>query len=337
MTQAPHSLPRSLQDLPPSWAHFCLKIERFITGDLEISMSGKTLVTAFSGGVDSTALLLVLHCLSRKNNGRVVAVHLNHNLRDEADADARWAESFCQSLGVDSVIRSVDVGELARQEGIGIEEAGRNARYDLFAEVMESRQGDYLAVGHHLDDLAEDVLMRLSRGTGWPGLAGMPGHDPARGLIRPFLLTPKKTLTQFLTDLDIPWREDATNQDENWTRNRIRHGLLPLFLEENPNFLESVARLWKIGALDADYWDSELRHINNLVPADVLENAHKAKRLRLYKTALDNVGNGGQALADTLFKLDDAWSEKRVNATFQFPGGRTATITPSGVLFSAKH
>lgn len=337
MTNAPHSLPGSLQDLPPHWAHFCLKIERFITDGLDVTLSGKTVVTAFSGGVDSTALLLVLHFLSQKNNGRVVAVHLNHNLRDEADEDALWAETFCESLGVESVVRSVDVAELARQEGLGIEEAGRNARYELFAEVLETRRGDYLAVGHHLDDLAEDVLMRLSRGTGWPGLAGMPGHDPARKLIRPFLLTPKATLTQFLTDLDIPWREDATNLDESWTRNRVRHAILPLFLEENPNFLEAVARLWKIGTLDADYWDSKLRHIDNLVTADALKDAHKAKRLRLYKAALDNVGDGGQALADTLFKLDEAWSEKRVGATFQFPGGRTATITQSGVLFSAKH
>ena len=337
MTQAPHLLPGSLQDLPPHWAHFCLKIERFIIDGLDVSLSGKTVVTAFSGGVDSTALLLVLHCLTQKNDGHVVAAHLNHNLRDEADGDARWAESFCESLGVKCVIRSVDVAELARQEGLGIEEAGRNARYGLFAEVLETRQGDYLAVGHHLDDLAEDVLMRLSRGTGWPGLAGMPGHDPARRLIRPFLMTPKDTLTQFLTDLNVPWREDATNLDVNWTRNRIRHSMLPLFLEINPNFLEAVARMWKIGTLDADYWDSKLRHIDNLVSTDSLKDAHKAKRLRLYKAALDNVGDGGQALADTLFKLDEAWSEKRVGATFQFPGGRTATITQSGVLFSAKH
>ena len=337
MDQAPHSLPGSLQDLPPHWAHFCLKIERFITGDLDVSLSEKTLVTAFSGGVDSTALLLVLHCLSRKNNGKVVAVHLNHKLRAEADTDACWAESFCKSLGVEAVIRSVDVAELARQDGIGLEEAGRNARYALFAEVLESCGGDYLAVGHHLDDLAEDVLMRLSRGTGWPGLAGMPGYDPDRRLIRPFLLTQKAKLTQFLTDMDISWREDATNRDENWTRNRVRHAILPLFLEENPNFLESVARLWKIGSLDADYWDSELHHIDSLVSGDSLINSHKAKRLRLYKAALDNVGHGGQALADTLFKLDEAWSDKRMGATFQFPGGRTATITQSGVLFSAKH
>ena len=337
MTNAPYSLPKSLQDLPPRWAHFCLKIERFVSVDLDVALSDKTLITAFSGGVDSTALLLVLHCLCQKNGGHVVAVHLNHNLRDEADADAHWAEAFCESLGVESVIRSVDVAELARQEGIGIEEAGRNARYALFGEVLESCQGDYLAVGHHLDDLAEDVLMRLSRGTGWPGLAGMPGYDPARRLLRPFLLTPKATLTQFLTDLDIPWREDATNMDESWTRNRVRHAILPLFLEENPNFLESVARLWKIGTLDADYWGSELRQIDNLVTADVLADSHKAKRLRLYKTALDNVGDGGQALADTLFKLDEAWSEKRMGATFQFPGNRTATITQSGVVFSAKH
>lgn len=337
MDSAPHSLPESIQDLPPEWAHFCLHAEQFINHQLGVDLTGKTVLTAFSGGVDSTALLLVMHCLCRKNNGRVVAAHLNHQLRPEADADARWAAEFCNSLGVECVTRTTDVAKVARQEEIGLEEAGRAARYTLFSDVLRTHDCNLLAVGHHLDDLAEDVLMRLVRGTGWPGLSGMTGYDAERSLIRPFLLVPKSTLVRFLTNIQVSWREDATNTDETLTRNRIRHTFLPLFLKENPNFLDSVARLWKIGSLDRNYWDEEATAAGDMVPDALLKNSHKSKRLRLYKAALDNVGQGGQALADTLFKLDAAWLDARTGAVFQFPGDRVATITHSGVVFSARH
>ncbi len=336
MPNALDSMPRSLQDLPPKWAHFCLDVEKFITGDLGVTLTDKTIVTAFSGGVDSTALLLVLYYLSQKNNCRLVAVHLNHQIRPEAHADAQWVQSFCKQLKTECIIESAQITEIAKQDGIGLEEAGRNARYSLFSQVLQSHHGDLVAVGHHLDDLAEDVLMRLVRGTGWPGLSGMPGHDKVRHLIRPFLLIPKVTLTQFLTDIGVSWRVDQSNEDTRWTRNRVRHSILPLFLEENPNFMESVARLWKIGSIDTAYWEEQTADIQNMVPEAALRNAHKAKRLRLYKAALETM-EGSQALAETLFKLDTAWQEKRTGATFQFPAKITATITHSGVVFSAKH
>ncbi|MEF2229546.1 MAG: tRNA lysidine(34) synthetase TilS [Pseudodesulfovibrio sp.] len=330
-------IPRSLQDLPPRWAHFCLHIERFVVDELGFDLKGKTLVSGCSGGADSTALLLVLHCLSLRNHGRVVAVHLDHRLRPQSGEDAAWVRGLCASLGVECVVREEDVAGIADTEGIGMEEAGRNARYALLAGIMETHGGHGMAVAHHLDDLAEDVLMRLLRGTGWPGLSGMVGHDPERRLFRPFLLTPKAELIRFLGEIGVGWREDGSNLDSRWTRNRVRNFLLPKMLEENPNFLESVSRLWRVGCADADYWGAlTASQAGPLIANVVLIKSHKALRLRLYKAALDGVG-GGQALADTLFKLDIAWQEKRIGATFQFPGDKTATVAPSGVVFSAKH
>jgi len=336
MGDAPGTPPGSLQDLPPKWAHFCLRVERFILDELGFDLTNKTLIAACSGGADSTALLLVLHWLARRNGGRVVAVHLNHGLRPEACEDAAFVRGLCDALGVDCVIRKIDVAALAAETGTGLEEAGRNARYALFAEALAECGGDAVAVAHHLGDLAEDVLMRLVRGTGWPGLSGMAGYDPARRLLRPFLLAQKSELTGLLADIGVGWREDRSNSDKRWTRNRVRHDILPLMLEENPNFPETVARLWRVGALDADYWAGQTADAGELVPAQRLRAAHKALRLRLYKAALDAL-EGGQALADTLFKLDAAWTEGRIGAKFQFPGDRTAVITASGVLFSAKH
>jgi len=336
MTSAPLKIPQSLQDLPPKWAHFCLHVEKFIADDLCVDLNGKILVTAYSGGVDSTALLLVLHYLALKNGGRVIAAHLNHNLRAEADDDAKWVQFVCNAMGIECAVESKDIKTLAQKNGVGVEEFGRTVRYDFFRDLLTVNKADYVAVGHHLDDLCEDVLMRLTRGTGWPGLSGMTGYDPARNLIRPLLLTSKETLIDFLTDIGLSWREDASNADPEWMRNRIRNDVLPLFLKENPNFPESIARLWKLGRIEEHYWESQTSPTFDTIANDILKEAHQALRLRLYKASLDKLGNG-QALADTLFKLDKAWQDKRVGSTFQFPGDKTATIGASGVVFSSTH
>lgn len=336
MINTPKNIPQILQDLPPKWAHFCLHVEKFITDDLGVNLTQKCLITAFSGGVDSTALLLVLHYLSQKNGGRVIAVHLNHNLRNEAADETIWVQMFCDILNIDCVIDSVNIKSLAQSTNVGIEEAGRNARYTLFQKVLANRSADYIAIGHHLDDLCEDVLMRLTRGTGWPGLSGMAGYDSDRNLIRPLLMTPKTTLIEFLTDLGIDWCEDATNSQSEWMRNRIRNTLLPLFMKENPNFQESIARLWKLGKIEENYWDTQTADLTDSLSNEVLNEAHQALRLRLYKGVLDKL-SGGQALADSLFKLDKAWQQKRYGSTFQFPGDKIATITATGVVFSHTH
>lgn len=336
MTEALRDIPHSLQDLPPKWAHFCLHISQFIDDELGFNLKSKTLVIAFSGGADSTALLLVMHYLSQKYGGKVVAAHLNHSIRPEADADADWCHSFCTQLGVPLISRKQNIRSMAESEGIGLEEAGRLARYEFFRETLEKHNGNVVTLGHHLDDLSEDVLMRLIRGTGWPGLSGMPGFDSQRAILRPFLLTPKSKLYAFLKALGVDWREDATNSDESMTRNRVRHTILPLFNEENPNFGHSVARLWRIGQLDNDFWHKQTDGVGEMIPNELLEKAHKTARLRYYKAGVDAV-QGGQALAETLFKLDEAWSERRIGKVFQFPGEKYATVTALGVVFSSSH
>lgn len=336
MSPASGISPARLQDLPPKWAHFCLHTENFLHDELGYDLQGRSVVVAFSGGIDSTALLLVLKYLCAKNNAVLTAAHLDHAIRPESGEDAAWAEQFCKDANIRFAKIRRDIPALAREQGVGLEEAGRLARYAFLEETRIAAKADAIFLGHHLDDLCEDMLMRLSRGTGWPGLAGMPGIDNDRHLVRPFLLTPKARLRAFLEALSIQWREDATNADTDCTRNRIRHEILPLFLRENPNFPESVARLWRVGRIDEDYWTTACEIREELIPAETLNKAHKALRLRLYKAGLDRLGPG-QALADTLFRLDQAWLEKRTGAMFQFPGEKTARIARKGVVFRHTH
>jgi len=336
MTDSFDNIPQSLQALLPKWAHFCLYTERFITHELEIDLEGKRIVVGLSGGADSTALLLVMHYLSVRNDFTVLAAHLNHALRDEAADDALWCECLCESLGIECITGSRNVPVMAQETGIGLEEAGRHARYAFYQEVIGTTQADFIALGHHQGDLSEDVLMRFIRGTGWPGLSGMTGHDRDRNLIRPFLMLPKSTLKAFLTYAGIQWREDHSNEDLLWMRNRIRNEVLPLILRENPNFGDSVGRLWKIGRIETDYWDELADTLSESIENATLETSHKAVRLRMYKACLDKIGPG-QALAHSLFRLDEAWEEKKVGAILQFPGDKTATITASGVDFAVTH
>lgn len=327
--------PQTLQDIPPKWAHFCLYVEQFITDDLAVDLTGKTILVGLSGGADSTALLHLLHYLAPKNGSTVLAAHLDHQLRVDAQDDARMVRAQCDSLGISLIESSMDVEALAKDKGVGLEEAGRTARYEFYERVMEDHEADLLALGHHLDDLCEDVLMRLIRGTGWPGLSGMPGHDSERKLIRPLLTTPKHKLKEFLLALGVSWCEDPTNAHTEVMRNRVRNTIMPMLLEENPSFPSAIARLWKVGRIDEDFWRIQTEDIGDTLPDSRLKSSHQAQRLRLYKSALDRLG-AGQVLAESLFKLDKGWQDGNVGGIYQFPGDKIATITSRGVVFSDK-
>lgn len=330
------SPPARFSDLPPKQAHFCLGIERFLSDELDISKGGSHVV-ALSGGADSTALLLILHSLSLKNGGRLIAAHVDHGLRVESADEARHCQSLCERLGVEFRLLREDVAAFAEADKIGLEDAGRKVRYAFFEQLRDEAGADSIMLGHHLGDLCEDVLLRLVRGTGWPALSGMEARDDARHIVRPLLLTTKARLVEFLMALGVSWVEDASNADVSMTRNRIRHSILPLFLEENPNFPEAVIRLWKVGRHDARYWNSATLCENpQQLDASVLNAAQPALRLRLYKRCLDSLG-AGQVLADTLFSLDDAWCAGRNGREFQFPGNKVAKITRKGVVFFVKH
>lgn len=195
--------------------------------------TGDTLVVALSGGADSCALLDLLVSLPGSNL-QLVAAHLNHCLRGtESDGDEDFCFNLAAGYGIPFETCRVDVKALAQSRGVNLEDAGRQARITFLDRVCEKHGATAVVTAHHSDDQAETVLMRLLRGSGMSGLAGM-RHRNQRGYLRPLLDVSRTQIEQYLAERGLAWREDASNRDTSFLRNRIRHELLPLLEQYNP-------------------------------------------------------------------------------------------------------
>jgi tRNA(Ile)-lysidine synthase len=194
------------------------------------------IVAAVSGGADSVALLRALHSLSVEKATLQVA-HLNHGLRGrESDADEAFVRELCAKLGLPCHVHNLDVASIAREKGENLEAVARRLRYDWFAELATQAGCDYVATGHTSDDQAETVLLRLLRGTGLRGLRGIAARRSLNDqvvLIRPFLHSSRSEVTDYLKQLGQEYRDDRSNCDTRFARNRIRHQVLPLLKQEN--------------------------------------------------------------------------------------------------------
>ena len=198
-------------------------------------------LAAVSGGADSTALAHILHELDGTGELRLAGlVHFNHQLRASADRDEQFVVQLATSLGVEALIDREDVAVRARRERRSLEDAARAARYAFFERTRLTARADVVALGHTRDDQAETVLLRLLRGAGPRGLAGM---YPRNGrVVRPLLDCRREELRAWLADHRLAFCEDETNADVSIPRNRVRAELLPLLAERfNPAIVDVLA------------------------------------------------------------------------------------------------
>ena len=192
---------------------------------------------AVSGGLDSMCLL---HLLSTWGQGlTVTAAHFNHQLRGaDSDRDEAFVRDWCAMQGIPFVCGRADVQALAAEEGLSLEEAARKARYTFLEEQRTALSCDWILTAHHADDNAETMLLNLIRGTGAKGLSGIPA---VRGCIaRPLLRETRKDLAAYAAENDIPHVEDATNEEDLFARNVLRHRVLPVLRELNPKAVEHM-------------------------------------------------------------------------------------------------
>lgn len=329
----------SLKDLSAADARTVLAVARFVRHDLGVELRGAHLVIALSGGADSTALLTMFCALRDSLQLSLSAVHLDHGLRAESALEAEKAGELCRRFGVPFFTKRENVGDLAVAWRCGVEEAGRRARYAFLEDCRITQGARWVLTAHHVGDLAEDVLMRLSRGAGWPGLGGMRAvvDEPGRHVLRPLLMQEKKTLEAMLLRLGLSWQEDASNESRVWKRNRMRHDVMPLFLAENPSFYESIRRLWRCARRDERDWNERVGHLlhersGGLFLADEeLRSLGASGRMRLMADALRRLG--GEVRADTLESVEEVWRRRHFPRRFSFGGGVKAELSGEGLLF----
>ena len=206
------------------------------------------LVVGFSGGADSTALAHWL--MGRVQRERVLLAHVNHMLRgSEADRDQAAAEAFAREQGLKIEVLRVDVGKLARERGMGTEECGREVRYGFFHRLAPG-DNDRILTAHNADDNAETMILNLCRGAGLEGLCGIPRQ---RGrVLRPLLGVSRKKIEEYCRENGLRYVTDSSNLTDGYTRNKLRHQVLPVLKGLNPRFIQAAAGTAELLVRDRD-------------------------------------------------------------------------------------
>lgn len=229
---------------------FDSKVLTFVRENALISPPCHVLV-GVSGGADSMALLHLLHHWPDEGL-RISAVHIHHGLRGEsADRDEAFVREYCERNNIGLTVIREDVAAIAAEEHLTIEEAGRQVRYSYFEAVRHRIGADYIATAHTASDQAETLLMHIIRGCGVDGLVGIPmsrGH-----IIRPLLCCAREEIEEYCAENGISYMVDETNTDIRYTRNCIRHRVLPMLQELNPSVNRALLRLQKHAEADAQY------------------------------------------------------------------------------------
>jgi tRNA(Ile)-lysidine synthase len=237
---------------------FLQRLENQIRSRDLLTRGQKTLV-AVSGGADSMVLLYALNSLAEKSRWKISVAHFNHQLRGRSsDADEKLVRKTAAALKLPVTVGTADVKQFARQSKLSIEMAARKLRHEFFARVARERKVSTIALAHHADDQVELFFLRLLRGAGGEGLAGMKWRAPSPvnpkiSLVRPLLDFSRAELRGFAAENNIRFREDATNAQLDVLRNRIRNELLPLLREKyQPGLNKTILRLMEIVGAESD-------------------------------------------------------------------------------------
>lgn len=264
---------------------------------------GGGVLCALSGGADSMYLLCRLLEGRERYGWRVCAAHLNHGLRETAGRDEKFVRDWCGRRGVPLAVGFEDVAGYARREGLSLEEAGRTLRYRFLGQAALEAGCPLIATGHHAGDSAETVLMNLIRGCGLKGLAGIP--ERRDNIVRPMLEVSRGEIEAYLKEHGVPHVEDETNDDVNYTRNKVRHQLLPLLEELNPQAAAHIAAAARRLREDEEELSRQAAPLaaegldipdGVALPVRVLREAPRPLALRACAGLLERAGLGAQAV-----------------------------------------
>ena len=211
--------------------------------------TGDSVVAAVSGGADSVCLLHLLYRLRMQKHFRLSCAHVNHGLRKEATKDATFVEHLCKLWDIPFFLHETDIAKEARLRKISLELAGREIRYNF----LKNLNVDVIMTAHNKNDVAESVLLHLIRGCGLDGLCGIPSKRED-GICRPLLSFSREQIEKYLLSHNLSWCVDSTNMETIYTRNKIRHNILPQIEEINPSFVDAIARMTDILTEENNYF-----------------------------------------------------------------------------------
>ena len=236
--------------------------------------SGDRVVLAVSGGPDSIAMLDIIlkiikncnlnpeptakNCNSNPEPLAISVAHVNHMIRDEAAEDEEFVRCYCEKNGIDFYSKSIDVKNLANNSKIGLEEAGRIARYDFFDEVLNKTGSNKIAIAHNMNDRVETVIMNLLRGSGVSGLIGI---EAKRDIyIMPLIECERSEIEDYCSNNNLNPRIDKTNFDNTYTRNKVRNVVIPYIKQEfNPNIISTINRLSDLACDEEAFIENQVK------------------------------------------------------------------------------
>ena len=214
------------------------------------------IVVGVSGGPDSITLLTCLNKYKDKFQYKLVVAHINHLIRKDSTEDEQFVEKLCKKLEIPFEVKRAEVAEIAKTEKRGEEEVGRKIRYDFFDEVARKYDANKIAIAHNMNDNAETVLLNLIRGSGLSGLEGIQPQEYGK-YIRPLIECSRDEIEKYCEENDLQPRIDSTNSEDIYKRNEIRHKVLPMLKEFNPNIVETLSRTSKIVKENNDFVTQE--------------------------------------------------------------------------------
>ena len=222
-----------------------------------LTKANETIAVALSGGADSVALLHYILNSCELYHIKVNAINIEHGIRgEESKNDTAFVEKLCKDLGVELIKYTVDCPCFAKENKMTLEQAGRVLRYKCFYDAINSGKCDKVATAHHLSDNAESVLFNLFRGTGLKGVCGIE-ENYCDKIIRPFLNVSKSEITEYINAHKLSFVTDASNFDDDYTRNHIRLNVIPEIKKTFPEVEKSISRFCQIAKVENDYMDEQ--------------------------------------------------------------------------------
>ena len=313
-------------------------VERVLEASLErLELRDSGVVIAVSGGIDSTALVHGLHALSERWGLKLSLAHVNHALRgEESEADERAVLALARRLALPSASRRCDPAPLregrASRERPTLQEAARTLRYRALEEMRSEVGADWIATAHTSNDQAETVLLRLMRGCGPDGLAGIPERVAVRRLVRPLLRARRDEIERYASDHGLVWREDRSNESDAYARNRLRRHWLPLLEREfNPQLLRAISQLAEAMQQEAEWLEGlveieagrwlERRGAALAIEADGWDALPGALARRLVRRALRELGGGRDLTRVHVERMLEFLRDGRAGRVLELPGG----------------